>query len=47
MSQPYRMVARAFGEPEVIERAAFDPGLPAAGELLIEVAAVGLNFIDT
>lgn len=47
MSQPYRMVARAFGGPEVIEREAFDPGQPAPGELLIEVEAVGLNFIDT
>ncbi|MDB5724600.1 MAG: zinc-binding dehydrogenase family protein [Novosphingobium sp.] len=47
MTQPYRMIARAFGGPEVIEREAFDPGSPAAGELLIEVAAVGLNFIDT
>jgi NADPH2:quinone reductase len=47
VSQPYRMIARAFGGPEVIEREAFDPGSPAAGELLVEVAAVGLNFIDT
>lgn len=47
MSQPYRMIARAFGGPEVIEREAFDPGSPAPGELLIEVEAVGLNFIDT
>jgi NADPH2:quinone reductase len=47
VSQPYRMVARAFGGPEVIEREAFDSGAPAAGELLIEVEAVGLNFIDT
>ncbi|MEO5586700.1 MAG: quinone oxidoreductase [Novosphingobium sp.] len=41
------MVARAFGGPEVIEREGFDPGQPAAGELLIAVEAVGLNFIDT
>lgn len=47
MTHPYRMVARVFGGPEVIEREAFDPGQPAAGELLIEVEAVGLNFIDT
>jgi len=44
---PYRMVARAFGGPEVIEREAFDPGRPGPGELLIAVEAVGLNFIDT
>lgn len=47
MGTPYRMVARQFGGPEVIEREAFDPGTPDAGELLIEVEAVGLNFIDT
>jgi NADPH2:quinone reductase len=41
------MIARSFGGPEVIERETFDPGLPAAGELLLEVEAVGLNFIDT
>lgn len=44
---PYRMIARRFGGPEVIEREDFDPGTPGAGELLIEVEAVGLNFIDT
>lgn len=47
MKQPYRMIARGFGGPEVIEREAFDPGTPGAGELLIAVEAVGLNFIDT
>lgn len=48
MSQsPYRMIARSFGGPEVIEREAFDPGRPGPGELLIAVEAVGLNFIDT
>lgn len=41
------MVVRRFGGPEVIEREAFDPGEPAAGELLVENEAVGLNFIDT
>jgi NADPH2:quinone reductase len=47
MSKPYRMVARSFGGPEVIEREAFDPGAPGPGELMIEVEAIGLNFIDT
>lgn len=47
MSTPYRMVARSFGGPEVIEREEFDPGPPGAGELLVAVEAVGLNFIDT
>ena len=47
MSTPYRMVARSFGGPEVIEREEFDPGAPGAGELSVAVEAVGLNFIDT
>lgn len=47
MSRPYRMIALQFGGPEVIEREEFDPGAPGPGELLIEVEAVGLNFIDT
>lgn len=44
---PWRMVARHFGGPEVIERESFDPGQPGDGELLIATEAVGLNFIDT
>jgi NADPH2:quinone reductase len=47
MTQPYRMIARAFGGPEVIEREQFDRGQPGAGELLVENEAIGLNFIDT
>lgn len=47
MAQPYRMIARAHGGPEVIERETFDPGLPGAGEVLIRQDAIGLNFIDT
>lgn len=47
MTQPWRMVARAFGGPEVIAREAFDPGKPGAGELLVRNEAIGLNFIDT
>lgn len=43
----YRMVARRTGGPEVIEREAFDPGTPGAGELLVKNEAIGLNFIDT
>lgn len=44
---PYRMIVRAFGGPERIEREAFDPGSPGPDELLIAVEAAGLNFIDT
>jgi NADPH2:quinone reductase len=47
MDKPWRMVARSFGGPEVIEREPFDPGVPAAGELLVKNEAIGLNFIDT
>lgn len=47
MTGPYRMIARSFGGPEVIEREPFDPGTPGQGELLVAVEAVGLNFIDT
>lgn len=44
---PWRMVVRTHGGPEVIEREAFDPGLPNQGEVLVAQDAVGLNFIDT
>jgi NADPH:quinone reductase len=47
MSTPWRMVVRAFGRPDVIEREDFDPGQPGAGELLVKNEAIGLNFIDT
>lgn len=43
----WRMVVRAHGGPEVIERESFDPGMPGDGEILIAQDAVGLNFIDT
>ena len=47
MTQAWRMVARSTGGPEVIQREAFEPANPAAGEVLIVQDAVGLNFIDT
>ena len=47
MGHAWRMVARRHGGPEVIEREAFDPGEPGAGELLVAQEAAGLNFIDT
>lgn len=43
----WRIVARRTGGPEVLEREAFDPGTPGAGDVLIEQRAIGLNFIDT
>ena len=47
MTRPYRMIVRAFGGPDVIERENFDPGQPGTDEVLVENEAVGLNFIDT
>lgn len=47
MTQPWRMVARTNGDPDVIEREYFDPAPPAEGEVLIAQDAIGLNFIDT
>lgn len=43
----WRMIVRAHGGPEAIEREGFDPGTPGEGEVLIAQDAVGLNFIDT
>ncbi|WP_251007663.1 quinone oxidoreductase [Sphingobium sp. BHU LFT2] len=43
----WRMIVRAHGGPEAIERERFDPGTPGEGEVLIAQDAVGLNFIDT
>ena len=47
MTQPWRMVVRAPGGPDAIEREPFDPGPPAPGQLLVRQEAIGLNFIDT
>ena len=42
----YRMVVRATGGPERIEREEYEPGSPGANEVRIATEAVGLNFID-
>ncbi|MEE4451961.1 quinone oxidoreductase [Novosphingobium resinovorum] len=47
MTDSYRMIVRAHGGPEVIEREDFAVPSPGAGEVVIETEAVGLNFIDT
>ncbi|GAB7554476.1 quinone oxidoreductase [Novosphingobium sp. 11B] len=47
MTNSYRMIVRAHGGPEVIEREDFAIPSPAPGEVVIETEAVGLNFIDT
>ncbi|MFT4053203.1 MAG: quinone oxidoreductase [Novosphingobium sp.] len=47
MTNSYRMIVRAHGGPEVIEREDFPIPSAAPGEVVIETEAVGLNFIDT
>lgn len=47
MTEAWRMIIRSHGGPDVIEREAFDPGTPGAGDLLVAQDAIGLNFIDT
>lgn len=47
MVDPYRMVVRAHGGPEVIEREPMAVPVPGPGQMVIETEAVGLNFIDT
>jgi NADPH2:quinone reductase len=46
MVEGYRLVIRAHGGPEVIQREPCTFPEPAGDELLIETEAVGLNFID-
>lgn len=47
MADAYRMIVRAHGGPEVIEREDFAVPSPGPGEVVIETEAIGLNFIDT
>jgi NADPH:quinone reductase len=44
---PYRLIFRRTGSPEVIEREELGPLAPGPREVLIRHDAVGLNFIDT
>ncbi|SHE99878.1 quinone oxidoreductase family protein [Streptoalloteichus hindustanus] len=41
------VVVRSHGGPEVLESAEVDAPTPGAGEVLVEVAAAGVNYIDT
>jgi NADPH2:quinone reductase len=41
------VVVRATGGPEVLELARVDPPAPGPGQLLVDVAAAGVNYIDT
>jgi NADPH2:quinone reductase len=43
----HAIVARQSGGPEVLELAEIDRPVPGPGQLLIKVAAAGVNFIDT
>jgi len=47
MSDPWRIVIRTPGGPEVMERETFDPGVPGPGEVRVKITASGVNFIDT
>jgi NADPH2:quinone reductase len=40
------MIARTWGEPATLEYAETVPPVPEAGEVLIEVHAIGCNFLD-
>ena len=42
----YAMAARTQGGPEVIHRIEIGEITPAAGEVVIEHQAIGINFID-
>jgi NADPH2:quinone reductase len=47
MKGAWRIVVRAHGGPDVMERESFDPGDPAEDEVIVETEAIGLNYIDT
>jgi NADPH:quinone reductase len=44
---PHGILIRRTGGPEVLEYAEIEPGSPGPGELLVEVHAAGVNYIDT
>ena len=41
------ILVRNTGGPEVLELSTIDPPVPGSGELLVAVAAAGVNYIDT
>ena len=47
MTNPWRIIVRKPGGPDVLEREDINPGAPGEGQALIRITAVGLNFIDT
>ncbi|GGP62139.1 quinone oxidoreductase family protein [Saccharothrix coeruleofusca] len=44
---PKAVVVRATGGPEALEHTEVEAKSPGAGQLLVEVAAAGVNYIDT
>jgi NADPH2:quinone reductase len=44
---PHAILVRNTGGPEVLEYGRTDPLTPRPGELLVEVSAAGVNYIDT
>lgn len=46
MTGAFRMIVRAPGGPEAIEREKFEPAAPGPGEIRVVNHAIGLNFID-
>ncbi|HEV2815729.1 MAG TPA: quinone oxidoreductase [Allosphingosinicella sp.] len=46
-AEPYRLIFRETGGPEVIERAPLGDLVPGPGEVLVRHEAIGLNYIDT
>ena len=46
-TEAFAIRIRETGGPEVLRREAIEIAAPAGGEVLIEQAAIGLNFIDT
>jgi NADPH:quinone reductase len=47
MTDDYRLLIRATGGPEVIERESIEVPDPGEGEIRVRHGAIGLNFIDT
>ena len=45
--EPYRLIIRGTGGPEVIEREPLARLSPGPGEVLIRHEAIGINYIDT
>jgi NADPH2:quinone reductase len=44
---PHAILVKALGGPEVLEYTEVEPPSPGPGELLVEVATAGVNYIDT